>query len=91
MNIYMLVNKYIEIGYLENDAIQKVAQDVILLKIGKSKYKRNITIKGGVVIHNISKDLRRATRDMDIDFIRYSLEDESIIEFINELIVMMMV
>ena len=45
----------------------------------------NVTIKGGVVMHNISKDMRRATRDMDIDFIKYSLEDRSIREFIKEL------
>ena len=36
-------------------------------------------------MHSISKDLRRATRDMDLDFIKYSLEDNSIIRFIVEL------
>ena len=36
-------------------------------------------------MHSISKDLRRATRDMDLDFIKYSLEDNSIIRFIDEL------
>ena len=36
-------------------------------------------------MHSISKDLRRATRDMDLDFIKYSLEDNSIIRFIEEL------
>lgn len=36
-------------------------------------------------MHNISKELRRATRDMDLDFIKYSLEDNSIIRFIEEL------
>ena len=85
MDIYELVNKYIEAGYSEEDAIPKVAQDIILLKIGNSKYHKNITVKGGVVMHNISKDMRRATRDMDIDFIKYSLEDKSIRNFIKEL------
>ena len=85
MDIYELVNKYIEAGYSEEDAIPKVAQDIILLKIGNSKYHKNITVKGGVVMHNISKDMRRATRDMDIDFIKYSLEDKSILNFIKEL------
>ena len=82
MDIYELVNKYINAGYSENDAIPKVAQDIVLLKIGNSKYSKNITVKGGVVMHNISKDMRRATRDMDIDFIKYSLEDKSILDFI---------
>ena len=27
-------------------------------------------------MHSISKDMRRATRDMDLGFIKYSLEDE---------------
>jgi len=38
-----------------------------------------------VVIQNISDDYRRATRDLDLDFIRYSLEDGSIREFIRKL------
>ena len=31
MNIYELVNKYINAGYSDDDAIPKVAQDIILL------------------------------------------------------------
>ena len=85
MNIYELTQEYIKLGYQEDDIASKVAQDIILLNIGKSKYAKNITIKGGVVMHNISKDLRRATRDMDLDFIKYSLEDKSIYNFIKEL------
>lgn len=85
MDIYELVTKYIKAGYSEDNAIPKVAQDIILLKIGNSKYSKNITVKGGVVMHNISQDMRRATRDMDIDFIKYSLEDNSIRNFIKEL------
>ena len=85
MDIYELANKYINAGYSENDAIPKVAQDIVLIKIGNSKYNKNITVKGGVVMHNISKDMRRATRDMDIDFIKYSLKDKSILDFIKEL------
>ena len=85
MDIYELVNKYVDAGYSEYDAIPKVAQDIALIKIGNSKYSKNITVKGGVVMHNISKDIRRATQDMDIDFIKYSLEDKSIRDFIKAL------
>ncbi len=85
MNLYNLIQKYEEIGYEEIDATAKVAQDIILLAISKSKFNKNITIKGGVVMHNISNDLRRATRDLDLDFIKYSLEDESIKNFIDKL------
>ena len=36
-------------------------------------------------MHNISDDKRRATKDLDIDFIRYSLSNASINEFISKL------
>ena len=85
MNLNELVNSYLKQGYELADAGSKVCQDLILYKIGKSRYARNITIKGGVVMHNISKSARRATRDLDLDFIKYSLDDNSIINFINEL------
>ncbi len=35
MDIYELVNKYVEAGYSEDDAIPKVAQDIVLFKIEK--------------------------------------------------------
>ena len=85
MDIYKAVNKYISAGYSEDDAIPKVAQDIVLLKIGNSKYNKNITVKGGVAMHNISKDMRRATRDMDIDFIKYSLATNSSLKSITSL------
>ena len=85
MNLSKSVEQYIQIGYKKDDAISKVAQDIILLKISKSNFSEYITIKGGVVMHSISRDNRRATRDLDMDFIKYSLEDNSIIRFIEEL------
>ena len=85
MNIGQLVDFYISNGYELADAIAKVSQDIILLKISRSSLGHNVTIKGGVVMHNISKDKRRATRDMDLDFIKYSLSDESIEQFIEKL------
>lgn len=85
MNIEKLVKLYMNDGYSRQDAEAKVSQDIILIKISKSKFSRNITVKGGVVMHSISSDIRRATRDLDLDFIRYSLEDESIINFIKQL------
>ena len=85
MNIRDVIRKYRNDGYVIADAESKTAQDIILSKISKSKFKEHITIKGGVVMHSISKDKRRATRDMDMDFIKYSLDDESIREFINKL------
>ena len=81
----MLIQKYVKLGYSDVDASSNVCQDLILACISKSKYANNITIKGGVVIHNLSKSVRRATRDLDLDFIKYSLEDKSIKDFVKEL------
>lgn len=42
--------------------------DIILCGIANSSLNRNVTIKGGVVMRNLSKDARRATQDIDICF-----------------------
>lgn len=85
MNLNKIIEEYVESGYKRDDAISKVAQDIIILKISKSSFREFITIKGGVVMHSISNDKRRATRDLDLDFIKYSLEDDSIYNFISKL------
>lgn len=85
MNLLTLIKNYVSVGYKIDDAEAKVCQDIILIKISKSPFYSNVTIKGGVVMHSISNDKRRATKDLDIDFIRYSLSDESINKFIENL------
>ncbi|MCR5727640.1 MAG: nucleotidyl transferase AbiEii/AbiGii toxin family protein [Lachnospiraceae bacterium] len=72
-------------GYVDDNAEAKVCQDVVLKAISESSLSRNVTIKGGVVMRSITNDVRRATQDMDIDFIRYSLSDDSIRQFIKKL------
>ena len=72
-------------GYSEINAEARVCQDIILKAIAKSQLNRNVTIKGGVVMRSISGDARRATQDMDFDFIRYSLSEEAIRVFIQKL------
>ena len=85
MNLQEMIQKYIKNGYSNEFASSKVSQDLILTAIANSKYNQNITIKGGVVMHNISHDKRRATRDIDLDFIKYSLDDASIRKFVSGL------
>lgn len=46
---------------------------------------KNVTIKGGVVMYGLSNDKRRVTKDLDLDFIKYSLANESIKVFIETL------
>lgn len=71
-------------GYTYENAEAKVCQDVGLKALSESCLRRNTTILGGVVMRSISHDVRRATQDMDIDFIRYSLSDDSIRELIQK-------
>lgn len=72
-------------GYNEASAEAKVCQDIVLMLISQTSMNRNITVKGGVVMRSISHDARRATQDIDLDFIRYPLQDEAIRAFINKL------
>ena len=58
-----------------------MCQDIVL----KALSVRNVTIKGGVVMRSKTNNVRRATQDLDIDFIKYSLADESIDVFISKL------
>ena len=85
MNLNAIFNNYLNIGYSSANAIAKTCQDIILYRISNSNLNRNVTIKGGVVMHSISKDKRRATQDLDIDFIRYSLDDSAILAFVEKL------
>lgn len=72
-------------GYDETNAEAKVCQDLILALISQSQYKVNVTVKGGVVMREITKNIRRATQDIDLDFIKYSLQDDAIDRFISKL------
>lgn len=85
LKISELVNIAKQNGYNEANAEAKVCQDIILSLISRSNFDENITVKGGVVMRSISNDARRATQDIDLDFIRYSLGDDSIRTFIQRL------
>ena len=85
MNLEKLRKKYIDNGFSLANASAKICQDIILNKISKSKMNKNVTIKGGVVMYGLSNDKRRATRDLDLDFIKYSLVNELINNFIDTL------
>ena len=81
-DIEKMAERYMNLGYSDRYADARVCQDIVLKAIARSSFGRNVTIKGGVVMREITSDVRRATQDMDIDFIRYSLSDESIDSFI---------
>lgn len=85
MNLRELIDAVRAEGYSQANAEARVCQDVVLKAIDESAFADHITVKGGVVMRSITGDARRATQDMDLDFIRYSLRDDSIRSFISRL------
>ena len=85
MTLYDEIEKIKALGYSEENARSKLGQDIVLKAIADSGMVHNATIKGGVVMRSISGNARRATQDLDLDFIRYSISDESVQTFINKL------
>ena len=72
-------------GYANAPARAKLAHDIVLKAMEKCGSANNITIKGGVVMSGITGDIRRATMDLDLDFVRYGLTDGSIGRWIRRL------
>ena len=85
MNLLEEVDKIKNEGYSEANAEAKLCQDIIISAISKSSLNRNVTIKGGVVMRSLSGEIRRATQDIDLDFIRYSISEEAIKLFVEKL------
>lgn len=85
MNLSVMIKEMQELGYESFDASARVCQDIVLKAIAQSSLSGNVTIKGGIIMRNMTKNIRRATQDMDIDFIRYSLSDESIDYFVKKI------
>lgn len=65
-------------GYANAPARAKLAHDVVLKAMEVCGVAKNITVKGGVVMSGLTGDVRRATMDMDVDFVRYGLTDENV-------------
>ena len=85
MNLDLLVEAARQEGYSSPYAAAKVCQDIMLKAIAASDLGKHITIKGGVVMRSITGNIRRATRDLDLDFIRYPLDEDSIHRFVERL------
>lgn len=72
-------------GYANGPAQAKLAHDVVLKALKKCGFGKNITVKGGVVMSTLTGDIRRATMDMDIDFVHYSLANAKIDALVKKL------
>lgn len=80
-----LVSKYTKLGYSLAVSQNLAAEEIVLRKISASDMVDKIALKGGIVLFNLSHNSRRATRDIDFDFIHHSIDDESIRIFISKL------
>lgn len=69
-------------GYSEDTAFAKIAHDIIIKAVRDSGFHDNLTVKGGVVMSSITNVARRATIDMDLDFLRYPLTNEGVRKFV---------
>ena len=85
MNLAKLIAEMQQKGYKPDMAAARICQDIVLKSISQSRLSENVTVKGGVVMRSITNNVRRSTLDLDIDFIRYSLSDDSIDRFIAEM------
>ena len=85
MNLREMMDLYYEVGLTRELAAARVCQDIVLKAIADGPLNRNVTIKGGVVMRSITQNNRRATRDIDLDFIHYPLTDEAIRSFVDKL------
>ena len=74
-----------EEGYSRLNATARVCQDVILSKLAASSMRDRVTVKGGVLMCALSGSSRRATQDIDLDFVRYPMTDGSIRSFVSAL------
>ena len=85
MNLSEMMDEYAEEGLTRALAASRVCQDIVLKALAEGPLSRNVTIKGGVVMRSLTKNNRRATSDIDLDFIHYSLDDVAIREFVKKL------
>ena len=72
MNIREEIDKIREEGYNEANAEARLCQDILLKAISESSLKRNVTIKGGVVMRNLSK--LRDVRHRILIWILYAIQ-----------------
>lgn len=83
MNLRKMIKKYQDDGLNRILGSARVSQDIVLKAIVEGPLNRNITIKGGVVLRNITNDNRIAN---DQDLKEYGL-GENLAEKIIGLIV----
>jgi len=72
-------------GFNQNRARVKVCQEVFMMKLSMSHYKESVLFKGGTIMYQLSKEIRRSTEDVDIDVIKLSITNQNLIDILNEI------
>lgn len=85
MLIKELVDKYVKQGHNFRNAQNLAAEEIVLNKIASSPLSEHVTLKGGIVMFNLTKNNRRVTQDIDFDLIRYSIDEYSIKLFVEKM------
>ena len=85
MNFTVFRDRLVAIGYSDDTAYAKIAHDIVLKAVRDSGFQDNLTVKGGVVMSSLTEVARRATMDMDLDFVHYPLANDAIRRFVSGL------
>lgn len=85
MNFTVFRDRLVAIGYSDDTAYAKIAHDIVLKAVRDSGFQDNLTVKGGVVMSLLTDVARRATMDMDLDFVHYPLANDAIRRFVSGL------
>lgn len=72
-------------GYSDDTAYARIAHDIVLKAVRDAGFHDNLTVKGGVVMSSLTDVARRATMDMDLDFLHYPLANDAIRKFVSGL------
>ena len=80
-----LINIHLRNNISYRNAQNLAAEEIIIKKIAASGLSEHVTLKGGIVMYNLTKSDRRVTQDIDFDLIRYSIDSESINLFVEKM------
>lgn len=84
--IKQYIESYIAEGFTLAQARNLTAQLIILSKIEKSTFADSVLLKGGVVMYNMTHEQRRTTTDLDFDFVRYNISNDSDIKLFVDIL-----
>lgn len=85
MNLKEYVNSLTNDGFKISRARVKACQEIFMMKLFESRYKDSIVFKGGTILYQLTKEIRRSTEDIDIDLIKMSINDDHLVKVFNDI------